>query len=274
MVPRDLKHRIQRHYDIAAPLYRSLWGIHIHHGYWHDGTETKEVAQEQLTALLADTARIANGCRVLDIGCGFGGSARYLAQRFGARVVGISISKKQIEIANAIARGCEPAPRFFVTDAEQLGIATKFDVVWSIEAISHLSQKKECFRHFVELLRSNGRIAIIDWFKAEGLSNDQEHHYIEPIVRQMLLPELKTMQEYASALESLACRIVEMQDITRKVAKTWDLCLGIRRMPSVLIFALAHGSDLIRFLHGFAAMKAGFDSGAFRCGMLIAEKNA
>src|SRR5438093_5477554 len=130
MVWTDLKRRIRRHYNVAAPLYRSLWGIHIHHGFWQDGTETKEAAQEQLTAFLAARADIRKGCRILDVGCGFGGSAAYLAHHFAARVVGISISEKQIEAANIIGRTCQPQPLFVVMDAEYLGIAAgKFDVV-------------------------------------------------------------------------------------------------------------------------------------------------
>jgi tocopherol O-methyltransferase len=50
----DLKSRIQRHYDVAAPLYRTLWGLHVHHGYWQDETNTKEVAQEKLVEVLAN----------------------------------------------------------------------------------------------------------------------------------------------------------------------------------------------------------------------------
>ena len=68
----ELKTRIQRHYDVAAPLYRRLWGLHIHHGYWQNGTETKEAAQEQLVKVLAANAEIRNGSRILDVGCGFG----------------------------------------------------------------------------------------------------------------------------------------------------------------------------------------------------------
>src|ERR1041384_1261601 len=82
----DLKSRIQRHYDIATPLYFSFWGVHIHHGYWRTGTEAKDVAQEQLIALMAAAAGIRQGDRILDVGCGFGGSALYLAEKFGAWV--------------------------------------------------------------------------------------------------------------------------------------------------------------------------------------------
>src|SRR5688500_13850571 len=90
-----LKATIREHYDRASPLYRDLWGIHLHHGYWVDGTETKELAQEQLIELLVSRAAIPNDSRILDIGCGIGGTAVYLAERHGMRVTGITISPMQ-----------------------------------------------------------------------------------------------------------------------------------------------------------------------------------
>src|SRR5437870_12515549 len=96
----ELKTRIQRHYDVAAPLYRRLWGLHIHHGSWPDGTETKEAAQEQLVKLLAANADIRNGSRILDVGGGFGSSASYLPQHARARVIGINTAHAQVAVVN------------------------------------------------------------------------------------------------------------------------------------------------------------------------------
>jgi tocopherol O-methyltransferase len=269
----ELKSRIQRHYDIAAPLYRSLWGLHIHHGYWRDGMETKETAQEQLVEHLAAHAEIRRGDRILDVGCGFGGSAKFLAERFGATVVGINISAKQVEIAKTITAGCEPAPHFILADAEYPGIRTPFDVVWSIEAISHVPRKRDCLERLLELLVPNGRVAIVDWFRDDGLNLQHELRYIDPIVRQMLLPELVTPSFYADTLKELGCRILRVQDISAYVAKTWDVCLQLTDVPIIWEFARAHGSDFVSFLKGLTAMKEGFTSRAFQCAMLIAEKS-
>ena len=47
------QHRVIEHYDLLSPYYRSLWGEHLHHGYWIRGDETKERAQLQLIEHLA-----------------------------------------------------------------------------------------------------------------------------------------------------------------------------------------------------------------------------
>lgn len=73
-----LKDQITHHYDELSPYYRDMWGVHIHHGYWKTGLETKEEAQEQLINELISRARIAKSKRILDVGCGLGGTALYL----------------------------------------------------------------------------------------------------------------------------------------------------------------------------------------------------
>src|SRR4030081_325209 len=86
------KHKIIEHYDVVSPYYRSLWGEHLHHGYWIRGDESKEKAQLQLIEHLALLANVKPSADILDIGCGFGASSLYLAKNLNAAVTGITIS--------------------------------------------------------------------------------------------------------------------------------------------------------------------------------------
>src|SRR5215475_130239 len=139
-----LKDQIVQHYDELSPLYKDIWGVHIHHGYWKNGSETKEEAQEQLIRELVARAGIKNGCRILDVGCGLGGSAIFLSEILGARVTGITISPVQVEIGNALARHRGANVRLMRMDGETLEMEERFDVVWSVEAISHMSSRRDC----------------------------------------------------------------------------------------------------------------------------------
>src|SRR5206468_12635722 len=99
------KQRIIEHYDLVSPFYRSLWGEHLHHGYWTRGDESKEKAQLQLIEHLAQLANVQPGSDILDIGCGFGATSLYLAKQFNAAVTGITISPVQAEMAIGAAAG-------------------------------------------------------------------------------------------------------------------------------------------------------------------------
>jgi SAM-dependent methyltransferase len=96
----QLKVRIKAHYDGCSPHYQSLWGKHIHHGLWRPGNEhlSKEVAQELLVDELYAHAHLPKGAKVLDVGCGVGGTSCKLAA-LGHDVTGVSLSTTQVQMA-------------------------------------------------------------------------------------------------------------------------------------------------------------------------------
>jgi tocopherol O-methyltransferase len=76
--PRD----IREHYDDFSWVYRLCWGEHIHHGLFINGESAHE-AQVALLRYCAKLAGIAKAMRVADVGCGHGGTARFLAAEYG-----------------------------------------------------------------------------------------------------------------------------------------------------------------------------------------------
>jgi tocopherol O-methyltransferase len=136
------KQRIIEHYDLVSPFYRSLWGEHLHHGYWIRGDESKEKAQLQLIEHLAQLASVKPGSDILDIGCGFGATSLYLAKQFNATVTGITISPVQVEMAIVAAAGQNLDVTFLSMDAEAMSLHKKFDVLWSVESISHYQNRE------------------------------------------------------------------------------------------------------------------------------------
>src|SRR5262245_11376225 len=140
---RGLVDAIRDHYDRLSGYYGTLWGEHIHHGYW-EGDESPAAAQEKLVARLAERARVPRGARVLDVGCGLGGSALWLARHLGCTVTGITISPVQVQMAAERARteNLGDRVRFLHMDASQLDLAPEsFDVVWVIECSEHIDDK-------------------------------------------------------------------------------------------------------------------------------------
>ncbi|HTY81262.1 MAG TPA: class I SAM-dependent methyltransferase, partial [Dehalococcoidales bacterium] len=82
--------KVRHFYDVATPLYMEVYGNHIHDGYYITGKESPKEAQENLTHYIAEKARIAPGSRILDVGCGIGGSSIWLAEHFKASTLGIT----------------------------------------------------------------------------------------------------------------------------------------------------------------------------------------
>src|SRR6266446_8168404 len=267
------KQRIIEHYDLVSPFYRSLWGEHLHHGYWIRGDESKEKAQLQLIEHLAELANVKPGSDILDIGCGFGATSLYLAKQFNAAVTGITISPVQVEMATGAAAGQNLDVRFLSMDAEAMSLHKKFDVLWSVESISHYLNREQFFASAANLLKPGGSFAITDCFKKENLTGAETQKYIDPIENGMFV-ELQIMDDYERLFTSNGLQITHREVLNAYCAKTWDVSLEIIKDKSLWTLAAKHGSHFISFLKAFQAMRAGFASGNFVYGLFVAKASS
>jgi len=269
------KQRILDHYNRVSPYYRSLWGEHLHHGYWIRGDESKEAAQLQLVEHLAQAANIQPHLKILDVGCGFGASSIHFARKYRAQAIGINISPLQVEIAKQAAAQAGVHATFLCMDAESLDTQTNafepFDVLWSIESISHYQDIPRFFASAAKLLRPGGTLALTDWFKRKSLSPREHKKFLYPIEDGMLV-ELHTMHDYENYLSAAGMRLTRSEILNQHTAKTWDFCLDIIKDESLWKLAASNGPAFLRFLRAFQAVRRGFSSGHFVYGLLVAQR--
>lgn len=102
---------VGRHYDELDRFYREIWGEHVHHGLWVTGQETPEEAVHQLLRRVARHAALDGGETICDVGSGYGATARWLAETFGARVTALTLSRRQQAYAEQ-QPDPSPAPRY------------------------------------------------------------------------------------------------------------------------------------------------------------------
>ena len=257
--PND-KGKVREHYDRMSPYYHSLWGEHIHHGYWIRGDESKETAQVQLIEHLAQSAGIPPGARILDVGCGFGASSIYLARRYVAEATGINISAVQVEMANKAAANAGGNATFLLMDAEAMTLDKSFDVVWSVESISHYQDIPRFFASAAKLLKPGGTLAITDWFKRKGLTSTEHKKFLHDLEHGMMV-ELQTMEDYRGYMAAARLEVVRSEVLNKNCAKTWDFCLDIVKDKALWGLAAQNGPAFVSFLRAFQDMRAGFASG-------------
>ena len=104
----------KEYYDGPADeIYRSIWGDNFHLGLPCNPDCPHPEAMEHTNEVMADLVDLDVGVSVLDLGCGYGATARYLATRYGCSVVGVNVSEKELELAKD--RTCllytSPSPR-------------------------------------------------------------------------------------------------------------------------------------------------------------------
>ena len=269
----DLVEAVRAHYDRLAFFYHAFWGEHIHHGYW-EADESPEAAQVRLVARLAERAAIPQGARVLDVGCGFGGSALWLARHRGCGVTGITISPVQVRRANEQARAENLADRvrFLVMDANRLNLPpASFDVVWVVECSEHLADKAGFIDACARALRPGGRLALCAWLTADTPSPGQARLVAE-VCRGMLCPSLASREDYAGWMRASGFADVVAEDITRRVERTWAYCSAVVERPAVRALRRVIDAQTGAFLRSFAAIRRAYAEGAMAYGMFTARR--
>jgi cyclopropane-fatty-acyl-phospholipid synthase len=140
-----------RHYDRGYDLYRAMLGRRMQYtcGYW-DGARSLDEAQENKLHLICRKLYLVPGMRVLDLGCGFGGLAHFMATEYGCQVVSYNISREQVDYGRAL---CKDLPvRFELSDYRDAARESEpFDRVAAIGLCEHIGHKN--YAGFLQVVR-------------------------------------------------------------------------------------------------------------------------
>ncbi len=152
---RQTRARVRRHvaphYDLGNDLFEAMLDTrHMAYtcAYWRSGAETLEDAQEAKLDLVCRKLTLERGMRLLDIGCGWGGLARFAATRYGVSVTGITLSQEQARLGSERSAGLPVDIR--VQDYRD--VTGQFDRVVSVGCLEHVGHRNH--RRFFETIRA------------------------------------------------------------------------------------------------------------------------
>jgi ubiquinone/menaquinone biosynthesis C-methylase UbiE len=187
---------------------------------------TDESAQEFIDTLtnmnrvLADWAGIRAGEKILDAGCGVGGSAIWLAKNRGAQVTGISIVERQLEYARrfALEDHVEGLADFSAGDFLATPFkAEGFDVVWAIESVCYAMDKRGFVREARRILKPGGRLIVADGFQTTRELPAQDQALMDSWLSAWVVPELATPEQFFFDLREEKFTSIRFEDVTRNV---------------------------------------------------------
>lgn len=221
-----------RYYDTQTdPFYRALWDDDdLHLGLFEpdEGPEALRAALDRMTRAIVAPAGLAPGDRVLDAGCGVGGAALHLAREHGCRVLGLTISERQVEIARDKARAQGLGDRLTFERADcstHLPVADgSIDVVVTIEAGCHFASRPAFLAECARVLVPGGRLVGSDWMAREGLDGARGQA-IERLCRSWFLADLETAAGYARHIAQAGLRLTGMEDLGPRLEPNVQLML-------------------------------------------------
>lgn len=275
-----LNDRIGRFYDESTPLWLSTWGEHMHHGYYGpDGKMAKDNhrAQIDLIEALLQWGGVDEADRILDAGCGVGGSARYLALKFNAGALGLTLSPVQAEQGSRYNReaGLEECIELRVQDLMSLTPADgPFDLIWSLESAEHIADKSGMLALFHSLLAPGGRLLMATWCHRPtppALSAEEER-LLGHIYQRYHLPPMTAIDQLAVFAETAGFQQVLTADWTDAVAPFWGAVIRSALNPRNWPGLLQAGPGTLSGAWAMRYMRQGYRRGIIRFGVLRGVK--
>jgi len=195
---RRAKKVARQHYDLSVDLYESFLDPYNQYtcGYFN-GTDDLNVAQEKKLDLICRKLRLSSSDRVLDIGCGWGGFARFAATRYGAHVTGITISDEQYRYARQHCAGLPVE----IHKEDYREVSGRYDKVLVCGMIEHVGYKN--FRHLMEVVRRV--IADTGLFLIHTIGSDVSTRHGNPWSEKYIFPNsmLPSIRQLGAAIEGL-----------------------------------------------------------------------
>lgn len=267
------------HYDDLDQFYREIWGEHVHHGLWLTGQETDTEATENLVKLAAKLGGTGKGSDVCDIGCGYGATAKILAERYGADVTGMTISSTQWRYAQE--HNHVPGKTTYLQRDwyENQLPNNRFDVVETVESLEHMPDLPTFFRECYRVMKPGGRLVAMAWMGCENPSALSKRFLIDAITREGQIAGVRPESEFRAATLAAGFTNYQFHDYAQQVKKTWPLCAwrtvkGFFTKPHYRSFLFSAKNPNRVFAITLFRIWLAYELGVMRYGVFSADKPA
>jgi tocopherol O-methyltransferase len=212
------------YFDQTRDDYRFLWGVDrhfgLHCGYFDEQARRHDDAVLHMNQILATLAGISAEERVLDAGCGIGGSAVWLAEKRSAYVDGVNINRRQLEQARQLVRSrrLEERVHFHHADSCATGLPDEsFDVVWALESACYAEDKRAFLAEAHRLLKPGGRLIVADGFLTRTHLTEDEWLLVENWQRGWAIPSVVSVERFDRWLRKTGFADIAFRDVTEHV---------------------------------------------------------
>lgn len=188
----------EAHYDIGNDLYRAMLDKRMVYtcGYWREANNLDD-AQEHKLELVCRKLDLKPGMRILDIGCGWGSFANYAATNYGVEVVGVSVSKEQVDMGNELCKKLPVELRL----QDYRAVNEKFDAIASLGMFEHVGHKnhRNYMRVAKRCLQPNGK------FLLHTIGKNHSRIGVDPWISKYIFPngEIPSLKQITKAVQAL-----------------------------------------------------------------------
>ncbi len=218
--PESQKNRVVAYYqETTEASYLANWSgaaLSFHFGLSNDATASLDEAHLAANAFVADALEMRPDERVLDAGCGVGGTSLWLAQNRGVLATGVTLEAGQVALGRRFARERGVADRVSLEVADYAATPfapSAFDAAFNLESLCHCVTLGEYFAHLQRILRPGGRYGCLEFFAGEG-----RPELVREVMDGWAMPGWQSMSAVERALVDAGFDDVQAVDMTSRVA--------------------------------------------------------
>ena len=280
-----LNEGIAAFYDQSTPLWEEIWGDHLHHGYYPNGSAEgvdHRAAQVDMIDRALDWASISNKKNILDVGCGLGGSSRYFARKWGkdVKATGVTLSPVQVARGNRLGeeQGLDGQVNLQVADALNMPFEDgKFDFVYSMESGEHMPDKKKFVGELARVCAPNGRILIVTWChrnlkENETELNEDEQKLLKRICDAYYLPAWCSSDDYVKLMKAEGLKDIRTEDWSLEVRPFWRAVIKTALTWRGILGLFKSGPETLRGALVMPLMTKGLKDGTIAFNLLTCVK--
>ena len=198
----------------ADEFYFKIWGgDHIHVGIYNHSKESIKDASPRIVQMMASKLNLKTNIKLLDLGSGYGGAARYLAKNFGFQVTCLNLSKTQNERNRGLNKKHDLDNLITVVEGNFEDIPfpeDSFDIVWSQDAIVHSANRELVVQEVVRVLNDSGEFIFTDLMQ----TNDCPKSILKPVLDRIQLDSLGSFGFYVEQGRKFGVKKTEVQDLS------------------------------------------------------------
>ena len=213
--------KTEEYYDNAQILYNLFWSDKaLHYGFWDKRTEKLSDAIENTDRFVSKLLNLQKNDYVLDAGCGVGGPSFSMAENFGVKVIGITLSSKQIKQArkNAKKRHLDNLVSFEIMDFNKARFKDEtFTKIFGIESVCHAHNKLDFLKDAYRLLRPGGKIVVVDGFLSKRDLAQKEKEIYNKILIGWKVANLSHKDDFLNDLRKTGFKKIKFYDKTDEV---------------------------------------------------------
>lgn len=258
----------------ADHFYETVWGGEdIHIGLYQDTSDIREASRKTVVEMGSQLQTLSRDSRVIDLGAGYGGSARYLAQLTGCHVTCLNISEVQNQRNRELNKeqGLEENVQVSHGSFESIPCeSASFDIVWSQDSFLHSSRKEQVMDEISRVLAPGGELIFTDPMQAD----DCPEGVLQPVYDRLDLESMGSFAWYRKALAGRGFEEDHVTDLTPQLRNHYaNVKQELEGRYDELVRTISTGY-MVRMIKGLENWVEAADNGYLSWGILHFRKTA